>query len=145
VEITLSSSDMYDDVVAAIAKLEAEAARLKALDAAARLPMMQAGPHGRTEHITCDDLLEWLANAEDGKAVIYATSAGWFAKDAANIKEGPDLMLLANKIHELAQDGWIRLTQRTSELPSDKARVFEYRATKASERRPPAWRPDWLG
>ena len=36
-EITLSSSDLYEDALAALAKLEEEAARLKALTAAARL------------------------------------------------------------------------------------------------------------
>jgi hypothetical protein len=143
-EITLSSSDLYEDALAALAKLEEEAARLKALTAAARLPTVWSGVSGRTEHVTRDQLLAWLAKAEPGKALVYAVSATWFAKDAAT-EGNHGLMLLANKIHDLAQDGQILLTQSTGAPVTDTKRVFEYRATKASSGRRPAWRPDWLG
>jgi hypothetical protein len=137
-EITLTSSDLYDAAVAALAKLEDEADRRKALSDAAKLSMMQSE---HTLHISADALSEWLARATAGKSVIYAYS-GWFAHDAK--KENPELMLLANRIHELAQSGDILLTQTASAPPSGKARPFEYRATLASVRQSPAWREDWL-
>jgi hypothetical protein len=136
--LTLSSTSLYEAAVEALRLLEEEV-RQKALQEAARPSAVQSG---ETVHITARQFADWLASAPGGAVIVYAYTStfSWDARDAKNHMQ---LVELANLVQSCAQRGLIELTQRTSTPPSEKARPFEYRATKRTEPGPPAWSDGW--